>query len=211
MFRPVARASWLQYRTTAVLLAGVSVAASAPYLASKVQNDVLTDPEVVRAKRASAERLIISDRELLERLAAYSWGSGSAASPASLSTAAAVEGPRTPTEAAAFSGVALRDLILHETQNALVDAAGDVYHWDSASNTVPKCVLMGKVSSIDCHRILSLKASNIVLEHKTYRCFSGQNICSVPHRQDLLAGHNLRPPCGHKVALLVQLPLGQRR
>lgn len=59
---------------------------------------------------------------------------------------------RTPTIAKWLDGVALRDLQLHESHAACVDARGDVYQWGSgffgkafSGSHFPKLTLKGKV------------------------------------------------------------------
>lgn len=138
-----------------MFLAGASLAVSAPFFTRKVQNDALVDPDVAPIKRTAVERLTISDKELLDRLVAYSWGSGRSNSSTS-SPSTAVEGARVPTEAATFSGLALRDLVLDEALNVLVDASGDVYYWETSSTTPPKCILKSKVSFFHTNHSLML-------------------------------------------------------
>lgn len=62
------------------------------------------------------------------------------------------ESLKSPTPLPWLDGVALRDLVLHETHAACVDARGDVYQWGSLStqsNTKPIRTLRGKVRGLE--------------------------------------------------------------
>jgi hypothetical protein len=141
MFRRALRTPrWTRHVGTVVFVGGTLLVVSNPSPLKKVQNDASNDRFF---EREHAPHAVISDKELLERLPAYAWGTKLPCfSPASTTSSNA---PRIPSPAA-FSGRALRDLAIHETHSALVDASGDVYELDPFSSEPPKCVLKGKVS-----------------------------------------------------------------
>ena len=137
---------WTRHAGTAVFVGGTVLLLSSPAQSKKkVQNDASNDPRFFVLEREHATRAVISDHELLEKLPAYVWGTNL---PSFLpASTASFNAPRIPTPAV-FSGRALRDLVIHETHSALVDASGDVYRLDPLSSESPKCILKGKVSPL---------------------------------------------------------------
>ena len=144
MFKQVLRASrWTRHPGTVIFVGGTLLIVSSPSLFKKVQNDVSRDFRPSILDREQAARAVISDKEPLQNLPAYVWGTNvSCFSPMSTVSSNA---PRI-SSSAAFSGRALRDLVIHDTFSALVDAAGDVYKCDPFSSEPPMCILKGKVS-----------------------------------------------------------------
>ncbi|KAF8321582.1 RCC1/BLIP-II [Clavulina sp. PMI_390] len=141
MWRTAARTTFgTTRRRTAVLVAGASAVAIFNHsLTQKVQND--EPAPTTPARRNERFATVLSDQDILDKLVGYSWGSGGTSNTGASSSDSA--GSRYPTENSVLSGVALRDLVLHEQLNALVDASGDVYRF-SSSSTTPTCVLKGK-------------------------------------------------------------------
>jgi hypothetical protein len=89
-------------------------------------------------------RADISPEEAVQELKVYAWGSNSH----KLLGESGAEVWRLPTPASRLSGVALRDVALHETHAVAVDAAGDVYQWGPQLGNTLSCTLKGKVSRI---------------------------------------------------------------
>lgn len=142
MFRATGlRSTWTRHRRAAELVAGGALLVSAPLFLQKVKNDVKVNS---RTLPTGSDAAGVSEKDLLANLTAYSWGTNAASSP--LTPGSSSNSRKIPTETQSLSGVALRDVIIHETLSTLVDASGDVYHWDATTNAAPTCVLKGKVS-----------------------------------------------------------------
>jgi len=141
MFRHALRAPrWTRHAGTVAFVGGTLFVVSSPALLKSVQNDASNDFHPSAREQEHALRSVISDKELLQKLPAYIWGTN-----VSCFSTIPPNAPRIPSTAP-FSGRALRDLAIHETYGALVDASGDVYEWFPLSNEPPKCILKGKVS-----------------------------------------------------------------
>lgn len=141
MFRATGlRSTWTRHRRAAELVAGGALLVSAPLFLQKVKNDVKVNS---RSLPTGPEAAGVSEKDLLIDLTAYTWGTN--ASSSLLTPGSSSDSRKIPTETRSLSGVALRDVIIHETLSTLVDASGDVYHWDVTTNSTPTCVLKGKV------------------------------------------------------------------
>lgn len=95
----------------------------------------------------------------------------------------ATESIRTPAMAAFLENVALRDLALHETHAACVDARGDIYQWgdgfynsstseSQSQNRGPKLTLSGKVRTFIPFLLLKIGIPDI-----SYLC-----ACRISHK-----------------------------
>lgn len=142
MFRATRlRSTWTRHRRAAEIVAGGALLVSAPLFLQKVKNDVKVNSRILPT---GSEAAGVPEKDVLENLTAYTWGSNASSSP--LTAGSSSDSRKIPTETRSLSGVALRDVIIHETLSTLVDASGDVYRWDVATSSAPTCVLKGKVS-----------------------------------------------------------------
>ncbi|KAF9519871.1 hypothetical protein BS47DRAFT_1324205 [Hydnum rufescens UP504] len=152
-------------RTTLVLVAGGALV-SASLLPDYVHNDAKPawGGETERPGPPGLQpRADISPEETVQELKAYAWGSNSY----KLLGESGTEVWRFPTPASRLSGVALRDVALHETHAVAVDAAGDVYQWGSQLGDAPSCTLKGKAIvrvAISPSNVFALSASGKIYD-----------------------------------------------
>lgn len=137
----LSRSSWGLVAAGAVVVTSVSLASS--------QKDIYNDAKIIQQNQneavllsSSQPRKTPSPEQVVQELKAHAWGSNGK----NTLDGSVTDVFKLPTETLRLSGVALRDVALHETHAAAVDAAGDVYQWGDIGD-VPTCTLKGQVRS----------------------------------------------------------------